>query len=420
MDAKKQDQRKELAKLAAASAFIGLACAALGDALKMLTDIYEARLFARTQAWPVLCFVFPLFGLSAIYILRYYLFRRRENKGIKEIYDSLKTRHNELPPYKIPSHFVNGLLTVITGGSSGIEVSTVVASASVGSVAHNKAQIHQLFRKEIICAGVAAAVTTLFGSPAAGMLFALEVILKKASPLAIACTLMASASAWLFNVILDSHPLFLIRAEHWNYYALPWFLLLGVLAGLNSAYLTRSVLFFKERFSRIAKTHIRILLGSVLIGFGLLLFPQLYGDGYHAMRELFNGASPQHWSVVIVLGCVALLKPLITSVTLAAGGDGGIFAPSLFIGAFLGACVSLLLNLYLGLSLIPVNFMVAGMAAVLSASLHAPFTAVFLVCGLVSNYNLFVPLMAACLVARITARLVVPYTVYSYSTYKNS
>jgi CIC family chloride channel protein len=106
----------------------------------------------------------------------------------------------------------------------------------------------------------------------------------------------------------------------------------------------------------------------------------------------------------------------VTSATLVSGGDGGVFAPSLFIGAFLGLFVALILNTYFNANVIAVNFIIIGMAAVLSASIHAPFTAIFLVCGLTNDYTLFLPILAVCLISKHTAKTIYPFTVYTYST----
>lgn len=392
----------------------------MGDVLKLLTEHYENKFFAIVQQYPVLFLFFPFVGLSMIYLLRQSVFKKKQNKGIREIYESLKTRHNELPIYKIPSHFINGLLTVAFGGSTGIEVATVVASASIGSVAQKKAHVHSLFRKELICAGVAAGVTALFNSPLAGILFAMEVISKKYSKTVLISVVLSSFTVWLFNFLLKTEPLFQIHVNQWNFYALPYFIILGFIAGLNSVYLTKSVLIIKSAASKITNHFHKIIGGSLLIGICIFAFPPLYGDGYHAMKNLFGAPDSMQASVNVFLmfTCVLILKPLVTSLTLASGGDGGIFAPSLFIGAFLGAFVSLFLNHYVGANVISINFMVAGMAAVLSASLHAPLTAVFLACGLTNNYELLLPITIACIISKITAKRIVPYTVYDYSAVK--
>jgi CIC family chloride channel protein len=408
---------KEYLKLALVSILIGFLCALLGDSLKKITEYYEDNfLFAANRYW-LLYFLFPVIGLTLIHLLRKYLFSNKENKGIKEIYATLKTRHNELPVYKIPSHYINGLLTVVFGGSTGIEVSTVVASATVGAVAYKKGNIHIAFRKELICAGIAAGVAALFSSPIAGILFAIEVISKRITTTSVISILLAVATVWGFNSLLHSEPLFKLTITTWHYHAIPYFLLLGFFAGLNAVYLTKCVLFFKKRFATLKKYSTKILISAAMLSIALLCFPQLYGDGYHAMKNIFIQPVQQvtlTYTLLLVIASILLLKPLVSSATLASGGDGGVFAPSLFIGAFLGLFVALIVNKYFNANVIPINFMVIGMAAVLSASLHAPFTAVFLVCGLVGNYILIFPILAACLVAKMTAKMIYPYTVYSY------
>ena len=202
----------------------------------------------------------------------------------------------------------------------------------------------------------------------------------------------------------------------WHLKAIPYFILLGILAGLNSVYLTRCVLFFKALFSKIKTPHYRIAIGGVILSFGLLLFPQLYGEGYHAVRTIFSSDQiPLTFSLAITFLALLILKPVLTSVTLASGGDGGVFAPSLFIGAFLGLLFASGLNTFFNANVIPANFMLIGMAAVLSATIHAPFTALFLVCGMTNNYTLFFPILAVCLISKYTAKAIYPFTVYTFS-----
>ena len=140
----------------------------------------------------------------------------------------------------------------------------------------------------------------------------------------------------------------------------------------------------------------------------------MYGDGYHAIEAIFSESGPVITSTLTLIGII-LLKPLITSATLAAGGDGGVFAPSLFMGAFLGFFTATLLNTFFATDVIVINFVVLGMAAVVSASIHAPFTALFLVCGMIADYTLFFPILLVCFIAKYTAKMVFPYTVYTYS-----
>ena len=414
---KRNYQLIKFRKLVFVSTLIGFLSAFLGVILKKITEHYEEIFFNKATTNPIFFIVFPVLGLSIIYFLREYLFKKKENKGIKEIFESTSTKSKNLPSYKIPSHFINGLLTVVFGGSTGIEVSTVVASATIGSVAQQKENVFKQYKTELICAGVAAGVTALFGSPIAGILFAFEVISKKVTKAFLISNLISVAIAFGLIFLLDEKPLFTVSITTWHLKAVPYFILLGILAGLNSVYLTRCVLFFKSQFSKINVHYYKILLGSAILSISFFIFPQLYGEGYHSIKTIFGNSTEIPLTVTLALTFFGLLvlKPIVTSVTLAAGGDGGVFAPSLFIGAFLGLLLASILNTFFHVGVIPINFMIIGMAAVLSASIHAPFTAIFLVCGITNDYTLFIPLLVVSFISQYIAKMIYPFTVYSYS-----
>lgn len=413
---KKNHQFIKLRKLIIVSILIGFLSAFLGISLKKITEYYEEIFFHQASTNPFFYILFPVFGLSVIYFLRLYMFKKKENKGIKEVFESTNSKTKNLPSYKIPSHTINGLLTVIFGGSTGIEVSTVVATATIGSVAQQKENVFRQYKTELICAGVAAGITALFSSPIAGILFALEVISRRVTRAFVISNLIAVSVAFGLLTLLKEEPLFTVSINTWHLRAIPYFILLGILAGINSVYLTKCVLFFKAQFAKIETHYYKIIIGSVILSVSLFIFPQLYGEGYHAIKTITtaNNEIPLTFTLALTFLGVLLLKPIVTSITLASGGDGGVFAPSLFIGAFLGILVASVLNTFFDTQIIPVNFMVIGMAAVLSASIHAPFTAIFLVCGLTNNYTLFFPILAACLISKYTAKMIYPNTVYTF------
>lgn len=405
-------------KLVIVSVLIGFLSALLGITLKRATEYYEEIFVHHASVNSILFLVFPIFGLSIIYFLREYLFKKKENKGIKEIFEVTSSKTKNLPNYKIPSHFINGLLTVIFGGSTGIEVSTVVASAAIGSAAQKKQNVFREYKTELICAGVAAGITVLFSSPFAGILFAFEVISRKITRAFVLTNIIAVSIASTLIYLLHEKHLFALNISTWNTEAIPYFILLGILSGFLSVYLTRCVLFFKSRFSKIEVHYYKIILGSLILSSSFFLFPQLYGEGYATIKLIFSQSNdvPLTLSLALSFIGIILLKPVVTSATLASGGDGGVFAPSLFIGAFLGLLLGSTLNTFFGSNVILVNFMVIGMAAVLSGSIHAPFTAIFLVCGLTNDYTLFFPILVVCLLAKFTAQLAFPFTVYTYSS----
>ena len=400
-------------KLIVASILIGFLASFLAISLKKITEYYETIFFFKSSNSPWLLLVFPIFSLSVIYFLRIYLFKRKSNKGIKEVFEVTQNKNKNLPLYKIPSHFINGLITVAFGGSTGVEVSTVVATATIGSIAQQKENTFRTYKSELIGAGVAAGITALFGSPIAGILFVVEVISKKTSKVFFLTNGIAVLISFALLSLLDEKPLFAIEHMSWNYHAIPYFILLGILAGMNSVYITKCVIFFKSTFAKLSHDYYKVLIGSVILSVSLFFIPQLYGDGYHAVEEILHSEVPLTVSMLVTVLAILFLKPIITSVTLASGGDGGVFAPSLFIGAFLGFLLATILNSYFNAQVIPLNFMIIGMAAVLSASIHAPFTSLFLVCGVTGNYTLFLPLLGVCLIAKYTSKFIYPYTVYS-------
>ncbi|MCY1524350.1 Voltage-gated ClC-type chloride channel ClcB [compost metagenome] len=145
----------------------------------------------------------------------------------------------------------------------------------------------------------------------------------------------------------------------------------------------------------------------------ICIFPFLYGDSYHALQEI---VLHPHAHSVILLILLAFLKPLASSLTLGAGGDGGVFAPSIVAGAFLGLAFAFICNTYFGTSLVYLNFILIGAAATLSASIYAPFTTLFLVCNLAPNgFVLFFPVLGCSLIAYYTSKLILPYNVYTYN-----
>ena len=410
------NQNPNLRNVIIASLLIGFLASFLALSLKRITEHFESALFSKALTLPFYYLLFPLVGLTIIYFLRKYLFKNKENKGIKEIFECLSSTSKKLPLYKIPSHYINGLLTVIFGGSTGIEVSTVVASAAIGSVAQQKAGFLNRHKTPLICAGVAAGITALFSSPIAGILFALEVISRKVTRLFLITTILAVTVASGVIYIIDEPTLFSITITTWHLHAIPYFVLLGILAGLNSVFLTKSVLFIKSQFSKFKNPFYKIAFGALLIGSGIYFFPVLYGDSYHGVKELLlhpNTAFSLSFFISII--GILILKPLLTSVTLASGGDGGVFAPSIVIGAFLGLFVATFVNTFFNANVISINFIVIGMAAVLSASIHAPFTALFLVCGISNDYTLFLPILLVCLISKYVAKFIYPFTVYSFS-----
>lgn len=396
-----------------------LMCCVLAFVLKWSTEEAQHRIYNFAHQHLVWFIVFPTCGITAIYFLRKYLFQNRKNKGITEIYKTLDQRKDHLPFFKIPSHFLNGFLTVIFGGSTGIEVSTVVATATIGNETYKRDFSAKMYKRELVSAGVVAGVAVLFGSPVAGLFFALEVIARKVNKaLLLSCTAAALVS-WIFTLSVDSKPLLPFQVNDWSWKALPFFVLLSLFGALISVYFTVLVIRIKTFFAQISNNFIRVNLGALLVGAAILCFPFLYGDSYHGMIELIEKVIDKEPISMGLLALLLVMKPLVAALTLGAGGDGGVFAPSIVNGAILGIFFALICNQFFHTELIPINFALAGVAATLSSAISAPFTALVLVCSLVPNgYALFIPVFVSSFVAQRIARFILPYNVYTYGMEK--
>lgn len=405
-------------KLMIGSIIVAVLSGLLAYSLKHLTTFYQEYLFEKVESTtPYFFIIFPSIGITIIYFLRKYAFKNRKNKGIREIYRSLDTRQDHLPAYKIPSHYLNGFLTVIFGGSTGIEVSTVVATATVGNQMSKRGWAPMKFKQELICAGVTAGVAVLFGTVLGGWFFAIEVIARcwKRSVL-ISCTI-AGAVAFVGIHYFDNAPLLTFPVIDWYWYGLPFMLFLAALSAVLAIYFMKLVLTSKQLFARISNNFLRVNSGAITIGCLILLFPALYGDSYHGLQEMLSHviSSGTMMMVPISLLLLIVLKPFVAALTLGAGGDGGVFAPSIVAGAFLGIAVALFFNSIFGLELLVLNFALIGAASTLGAAIHGRWTAIFLICSMAPNaYTLFIPVTLSVWIAYAIAKKISPYNVYTY------
>ena len=418
-------ERKKIVKqhyfrLILASIAVALASAVLAFSLKHLTEFLQDRIFSAASGYTMLYILLPSVGITTIYFLRKYVFQKRKNKGITEIYKTLDQRKEHLPLFKIPSHFINGFLTVIFGGSTGIEVSTVVATATIGNYGYKKEFSARMYKRELICAGVVAGVAILFTSPLAGFLFAMEVIARKMRPSLIISCAAAALISFAFIQLFDNHTIFNTPVTNWTYAAVPFFILLSISGGLLSVYFTLLVTSMKTFFGGISNNFIRVNLGAIAVGLLIFFFPALYGDSYHGLGMMLESPLDGSSATLMLILTLAVLKPLAAALTLGAGGDGGVFAPSIVAGAFLGLSFALIGNNYFGMQLIPVNFALIGAAATLSAALYAPFTSSVLICSLLpGGFMLYIPVLICCFIATFIAKRILPYNVYTYDRHIN-
>lgn len=350
----------------------------------------------------------PLIGIGVTIIITHYFFRDQIQKGAAAILYAIAKRSSFLPFHQMYSHIITSGLTVGFGGSAGLESPIVSTGSAIGS---NFARTYKLSYKErtlLLAAGVAGGISGAFNAPIAGVLFALEVILVDMSIGAFIPLLIASASGALVSKIMlqENNLLFFQLKQPFDYHNLPFYILLGLLAGSVSLYY---VVFFDKvegKFSAIKSKTKKWILSGISLVILFSVFPTLFGEGYESIKLLADFKSDElfkdsilsefvvnKWWVLVFITLTMLFKAFATAVTLGGGGNGGNFASSLFVGGYLGFIFAYFLTL-VGFPDIPIaNFTIVAMAGILSGVFHAPLTGIFLIAEITGGYELFIPLM---------------------------
>lgn len=368
--------------------------------------------------------IFPLIGiLLTTFVVRRF-FNGKLGRGTANIIRSIVKKSGFLPRDQMYSHIVTSAITVGFGGSAGLESPIVTTGSSIGS---NYAKTYHLIYKDrvlLLACGAAAGIAGAFNAPIAGVLFALEVLLVDASISAFIPLIIAAAVGALCSKIILGEGILLSfkLVEPFDYYNVPFYALLGIFAGFLSVYYSRM-------FTRVEhvlqaskrKPYSKAIRGGVVLAVLIFIFPPLFGEGYESIKvlsttnpqELFRNSIfrfflDHEWVILLFLGAVMFVKAIAASVTINSGGNGGNFAPSLFVGAYLGYIFSRLVNLT-GLTALPIsNFTLVAMAGMLTGIFHAPLTGIFLIAEITGGYELMIPLMIVSALSYATVRSLEP------------
>lgn len=407
---------------------VGLVAGLAAIVLKLIVHNIQhlLRVILENPYFNFLLFVFPLIGilLTVFYIQR---FRKGKiGRGIGNILISIAKRSSNIERDKTYSHIISSALTIGFGGSAGLEAPIVVTGAAIGSNTARDLKMNYNERTLMLACGVAAGISAIFNSPIAGVLFALEVILYEFTVPVFIPILISSATASVLSNFLYKGQLFYLVTKGWNMNAIPFYVILGILMGLISVYVTRTAIRTEKLFKSKKKPYQKAIIGGVILGLMIFLLPPLYGEGYYSIESLlagkyqmlldnslFTGYTDNAWFIVLIAAIIVVVKIIATSVTIGAGGNGGIFAPSLFIGAMTGFVFAHAVNLLGIIHLTEGNFIVAAMAGALSGVIHAPLTGIFLIAEITGGYALFVPLMIVSSMSFLIARYFEPYSIYA-------
>lgn len=405
---------------------IGLTAGLAAVLLKLFVHFILSNIGALTSNKQFYIALFPFIGVSLCALYIHYLNGNKLGKGIANILYAIVKKSSILPKDQTYSHVISSALTVGFGGSAGLESPIVTTGSAIGS---NFGRIYKLSYKErtlLLACGAAAGIAGAFNTPIAGVLFALEVLLVEANISAFIPILIAAASGALCSkIILQENILLQFKLlTPFDYTNVPFYILLGVIAGTCSYYYSKTFLATESYFKRFDNNKpLKALIGGVGLYIMIIFIPPLFGEGYNNIKLLSNlnpewifknsFLSIEHFSKPItycLIVLVILLKPIATGITLGSGGNGGNFAPALFLGAFVGFFFSSIIT-DLGLPLPISNFTIVAMAGILSGIFHAPLTGIFLIAEITGGYELIIPLMIVSALSYAVSKYFMPLSI---------
>lgn len=410
------------------SLFVGVFSGLAAVLLKNLVHFFqrEPKIFFTQIGLQFLLPVTPLIGILLSVFLVHVVFKGKFTRGLSNLIYLIVRKDSDVPRRKILSHLLTSGVTVGLGGSAGLEAPIVLIGSSIGSNVAKDLKLNYQTRTLLLACGSAAGISAIFNSPIAGVIFAVEVLLPEITISSFIPLLIASASSAVLSKFLYSGQLFYLVTEGWHLYAIPYYIILGILCGVISLYMIKSTFVLEDWIGKFKKPYLKATIGGTVLCVLIFLLPPLYGEGYSTVVELLKGNqfgfiedshlnlfNDPNLSLLFVLSLIILFKVIATSFTLGSGGNGGIIAPSLFTGAITGFFLAKLLS-YLGIiELNHANFLVVGMAGILSGVLHAPLTGIFLIAEITGGYTLIVPLMIVAALSFFISKYFHPDSIYT-------
>lgn len=385
--------------------------------------------FSIDNSIDYLYLISPGIGILLVWLFFKYIIKDESKHGIPRILFVISRLDGKMKYHKAFSSMLGGALTAGFGGSIGLESPIISSGSSFGSGIGQILKLNFKTKTLLIGCGAAGAMASIFTTPVAAIVFALEVLMLDLTISSIIPLLVASASGAITAKMLTSEDLLFNFSNNspFDLVDLPYYLIFGILGGLVSLYFTNMHFIIARYFAKFKKYRSKLLIGTSLLGLLIFLFPALYSEGYDMIRAIMNGNSEEILkhsyaydykdNVYVFLGYIVLiilLKIIATSITIEAGGIGGIFAPAAVTGGLLGFLFSRVSNTFLPFNhLNEDNFTLVGMSTILAAVLHAPLTAIFLVVEMTNGYGLIVPLMLTTAISYVTNRTFNSHSIFT-------
>ncbi|MGD0340385.1 MAG: chloride channel protein [Bacteroidales bacterium] len=371
--------------------------------------------------------VYPVIGMLITLFFVRYLVKDNIGHGISRVLYAISKKKSYLKAHNTWTSIVAATITIGFGGSVGAEAPIVLTGSSIGSVIGRFFKLNYRSVTLLIGCGAAGAISGIFKAPIAGIVFTLEILMLDLTTSSIVPLLISSVTAATVAYFLMGDKVlfsFSIKTA-FNIANIPWYLVLGIGSGLVSLYFSKMTLLLEKNFERIKNVFIRFIIGGIIVGGLIWLFPPFYGEGYDTIMSLLQGNADAVFaksvlnlhagsflSIALFMAGLVFLKVFASSSTNGAGGVGGIFAPTLFIGGVNGFLIADILNKFFNVNLPDNRFVLVGMAGVMAGVMHAPLTAIFLIAEITGGYDLLIPLIITATVAYITVRSFERYSIY--------
>lgn len=412
------------------SLVVGFMAGAVAVTLKNFTYFIEALLkkgivFSENQLY----FILPTIGLTFVYLYVKFVQKKPLQHAVSSIIYSLSKKGGMLSVKDIYTPLITAPLTVGFGGSVGLLGPAVKSGSALSSNLSRLLHIDAKTRSLLVACASSGAIASIFQSPIAAIIFAVEVFTLDFTMMSMLPLLLASISGvltsyfFLGNEVLFSFSL----TEGFELKDTAFYILLGIGTAFASIYFTKMYFAILSLFKKLKSPKYKLLVGGIAIGIMLYAIPPLYGEGFSFINNLLHGdhlkalgSTPfdayihNIWVVIALLFGITIFKAIAMTTTIGAGGAGGIFIPTMVMGSALGNVVAKVINnLGFGFSVSESNFTLIGMAGLIAGVIHAPLTAIFLIAEITGGYELFVPLMITASISYLITKNALDYTIYT-------
>ncbi len=409
--------------------FSGLAALVLKFLIHTISGLLTSHISVDSGNY--LYILLPAAGVVLATLYVRYIVRDDISHGVTRVLYAISQNKSRLKRHNIYTSVVASSVTIGFGGSVGAEGPIVYTGAAIGSNLGATFRMSPRILMILVGCGAAAGIAGIFKAPIAGMLFTLEVLMLDLTTVSVMPLLIASVTSATIAYVYTGYEFEFFFAQSEDFYTsrIPFVILLGLVCGFASLYFTRVMNMMENFFRRFKHRWVKTAVGCLILSALVFLFPPLYGEGYGSITGLlagdpssivegsiFYGDRDSVWFLILFIFLVVLMKGFATSSTNGAGGVGGTFAPSLYVGCLTGFLFAFALNsigLPGGMTLSTKNFALIGMAGVMAGVMHAPLMAIFLTAELTGGYSLFLPLLIVSTISYGTIKMFEPYSIYT-------